>query len=262
MIPIFIDTRSLFEGMIMTDEQVQDFADNVIKGIAYSFYNSVISNAERELNTSKDRYQKAVQLIDSGKLSGTVLLDYTDSFIKMIEEGKEPFDMKPDMLKSSKVKTAKNGSKYIAIPMRIATPGAGRDSSIFQGQMPQEIHDIVRVKEVSSETGRSKGLTFDELPEKFQIKNERKDILASDGKMLFEKYTHKSAEFEGLFKKTDKITGQNSYMKFRVVSENSDPRAWIHPGIKAHNIMPRTFDSFSIPNELSRSIDENFAKLF
>ena len=106
MIPIFIDTESLFEGLPVSSEQVDIFVDSVVKDITYAYYIQLNKEAQLGLGSTKSRYINNIRLIDSGRLSGTVLLDYSkDGIVRMIEEGSEPFDMKTYFLQSKKIKT-------------------------------------------------------------------------------------------------------------------------------------------------------------
>lgn len=267
MIPIFIDTASLFEDLLVSQEQVNSFVDNVVKDITYAYYIQLNKEAEQNLGSTRSRYINNIKLIDSGKMSGTVLLDYSkDKLIAMVEEGASPFDMKVEMLKSSKVKTTKSGSKYITIPFRLSTPNAVGDSQIFAGKLPQAVYVEVKNKPttvyVSGGGSRSEGLKESEVPEPYNTPLKREKIVDSEGNTLFEEYTHKSSIYTGAFKQTDNVTGQSTYHSFRRISENSDPLSWIHKGITAKGLMEVAFSNFNIESELAASIDNKFQNLF
>ena len=267
MIPIYIDTKALFEGLSITDEQCNAFVDNVVKDITYGYFVQLNKEAENALDSTRSRYIRNIRLVDSGKMSGTVILDYSkDKLVRMIEEGATPFDMKEKFLLSSKVKTGKNGNRYLTIPFRLSNPDAVADSSIFAGKLPKAVYVEVKNKPttiyVSGRGTRNAGLKASEIPEPYDNKLTRPTILDDSGNVLFDEYVHKSSIYEGVFKQTDNVTGQNTYHSFRRVSENSDKLAWIHKGITAKGLMEVAFANFNIQSEISASIDNRFKSLF
>jgi 6-pyruvoyl-tetrahydropterin synthase len=254
IIDIRIDTNDLFSGLQVSKEQVDTYVDKVIKNLSYAYLNQVESEAQRELHSTRNRYIQNLRFIDTGRMEGTIVLDYTkDPLIKMIEEGANAYDMKQYFLKSSKVKFSKNGNPFLTIPFRFATPSAVGESEVFQGKLPQEVYDIVKSKSatISIPGGglRSQGVKLNELPEQYQIKSTRPAIPG------FEAYEHKSSIYEGVSKRQDSVTKQNTYGSFRRVSENSDPRSWIHPGMKAKNLFEQALSNFRSESEITRSMD-------
>jgi hypothetical protein len=267
MIPIYIDTRALFEGLSITDEQCNAFVDNVVKDITYGYFVQLNKEAESALDSTRSRYIRNIRLVDSGKMSGTVILDYSkDKLVRMVEEGASAFDMKPDFLNSSKVKTGKNGNRYLTIPFRLSNPNAVADSSMFAGKLPKAVYVEVKNKPstiyVSGGGTRSAGLKPSEIPEPYDERLTRPTILDDSGNVLFDEYVHKSSIYAGVFKQTDNVTGQNTYNSFRRVSENSDKLAWIHKGITAKGLMEVAFANFNIESEIGASIDKRFNSLF
>lgn len=169
-------------------------------------------------------------------------------------------------LDSSKVKTGKNGNRYLTIPFRLSNPNAVADSSIFAGKLPNAVYVEVKNKPstiyVSGGGTRSAGLKASEIPEPYDNKLTRPTIFDDSGNVLFDEYVHKSSIYEGVFKQTDNVTGQNTYHSFRRVSENSDKLAWIHKGIVAKGLMEVAFSNFNIQSEIGVSIDNRFKSLF
>lgn len=55
-------------------------------------------------------------------------------------------------------------------------------------------------------------------------------------------YQHKTDIFAGMVRKEKTYVNavQNQYMTWRMVSDRSDPDAWIHPGIEAHHFFDKT----------------------
>lgn len=266
LIPIFIDTSAIAEQFSHIDaEQIENMCDDIAKSMAQSFAGRLEQEANLALHQTRKRYINAISLVDTGRLEGTVLLDFSkDPMVKMIEEGATAFDMKADMLKSSKVKIGKGGGKYITIPFRIGTPDSIGDSDVFSSKMPQEIYDVVKNKDTNIATGsgsRSAGLMVKELPVQFQSPKVRAEIKDSEGKKLFDAYTHKSPIFQGLIKTNDGVTGQNTYNSFRRISEVSDKNAWIHPGIERYNLVGKALAGFDEVRELEVHLSNHLSKL-
>lgn len=267
VIPINIDLVDLFSDRVVSAEQVVDFVDGVVKDITASYALQLEKEASTQLKSTRNRFIQNIRVVDDGKLKGSVLLDYSkDRLVKMIEEGTYPFDMKDGFMKSSKIKVGKNGKRYLIIPFRWSTPGSVGQSEVFSNQLPKEVYKIAKAqpKDIPVAGGgmRSMGLQLEQLPEQFQTKGVRPEIQATAKSPLFEAYQHKNSIYEGVTAQQDGVTGQNRYFSFRRVSENSDPRSWIHKGMEAKNLMEKTYDSFNMEAELGLSIDNNFANLF
>lgn len=266
IIPIFIDTSSLleqFEGI--GKDQIDDMCDNIAKTLVFKYKDQLIKEANTALHQTKARYINAIELKDTGKMEGTLILHYKDPMVQMIEEGCAPFDMKIKMLQSAKVKTSKNGTKYITIPMRTATPNAVAESDVFSSVMPEAVYDVVKKKETNIATRgggtRSTGLKFNELPVANQAKNVRKAIMDSEGKTLFEQYLSKTPLYEGLIKNKDAVTGQNKYNTFRRISTNSDPLSFIHAGIERYNLIGKALSNFDSQRITEVQIKNELAKI-
>lgn len=264
LIPIFIDTSS-FVFTNVSKDNIEKMCDNIAKGLAYSYSQRLTAEANNALHRTKKRYINAITLVDSGRMQGTVLLDYSkDKMVKMIEEGATPFDMKIKMLQGAKVKIGKNGGRYLTIPFRVGTPDAVGESDAFTSIMPDAIYQVVKGKETNIVTptgSRSAGLMMKELPKKYQIPNTRAAITDSKGKILFDAYTNKSPLFLGLIKSRDAVTGQNKYNTFRRVSERSDKNAFIHPGIERYNLISKALNNFNQEREVSVQLSNELAKL-
>jgi hypothetical protein len=243
LIPIQINADDILSQFQISEKEVESIIDTAIKNITAAFASEWEQTAMNTLGATKNRYVSNIKVIDSGRMEGTVLLDYSkDPLIKMLEEGSSAFDMKENFAKSSKKKLKANGSGwYLTVPFSIGTPGASATG--FANIMPSEIYAQVKNKTVSPETGRSQGLTKNEIPEQYQIPKVRAAIIIPES-AAFKEYKQKTSQFQGLYKKTDSTTGQSSYGSFRRVSDKSDSDSWIHPGIEAMNLAEKTIDSF------------------
>lgn len=265
-IPIVIDTQDLASKFSLSKKQVEDVCDNVAKTLAARYATTLERAAQRALNQTRQRYIKNIRVVDTGRLQGTVMLDYSkDKLIKMIEEGANPFDMKKGFLDSAKVKVGKNGGRYLTIPFRWATPGAVGEADVFSGSMPSEVYTAVRKMDqtipVAGGGMRTPGLNVTTLSAPLQAVQMRKEIQDSRGKVLFKQYEHKTSIYQGITQQSDPATGQNRYFSFRRVSEKSDPDAFIHSGIEQYNLIQKALSQFDQVAEVSAALDVEWSKL-
>lgn len=266
IIPIVIDINDLRQQFSVNKEQIDDLCDSIAKSLAARYAQELEQQATDALHQTRRRYIQNIRVIDSGRMEGTVLLDYSkDPLVRMIEEGASPFNIKDGLLKSAKVKIGKNGGRYITVPLRWGVPTTIGDSDAFSGIMPKPVYSVIKNKPsvipVSGGGTRTAGLQINEIPPPFNIPKRREVIKDTQGQMLFEAYTHKSSLYQGMVKKTDRVTGQNTYNTFRRVSENSDADAFIHPGIEQYNLIQKALNSFDQQREVSNALDEGLAKI-
>jgi hypothetical protein len=263
IVPIYIDTGAIMESFTSLDkDSVDKICDNIAKTLAARYAQKLELEATTSLKQTKKRYIHAINVVDTGRLEGTVILDYSkDPLVRMIEEGAAAFDMKKKMLASSKAKTNASGGKYITVPFRFGTPDAIGDSDVFSSIMPDAVYEVAKDQDTNIPTvggSRSSGLTVDKLPVQYQKPNTRKEIKDSEGKVLFKAYTHKGSIYEGITKNQDAVTGQNTYNSFRRVSENSDPDSWIHKGIEQYNLVSKALQNFNQETEVQMAMNRNF----
>ena len=266
IVPIVIDGQALVDQFSITENQVEAICDNIAKTLAAQYANQLETEANNALNSTRRRYLNNVHVIDSGRMEGTVLLDYSkDPLVKMLEEGASAFDIKNGLLNSQKVKIGKNGGRYITVPMRWGTPGISGDSGLFTGELPQAVYNVLKNKEstipVSGGGMRTPGLASGDIPKPFNAILSRPDIKDSSGKILFNEYKHKTSLYQGITKTTDPVTGQNKYNSFRRVSDNSDKDAFVHPGIQAYGLIQKALNNFDQQKVVSSSLDDQLAAL-
>lgn len=277
IVPIFIDTASLIDQFSsLTPGNVDKICDNIAKTLAAGYAQKLEEEASQALNQTRRRYIEAIKVVDSGKLEGTVLLDYSkDKLVRMIEEGATAFDIKVGLLNSPNVKRTKDGRKYITVPFRVGAPGTIGNSDVFSSIMPKGIYDIVKEApttiDVMGGGSRSKGLTIDQLPSQFQTPQTRPEIKDSEGKTLFDAYQNKGPINEGLFKQKDAATGQSTYGNFRRVSESgvsasgdklgSDKDAFIHKGIETYGLVEKALAKYDQFRVVEVALDNELAKL-
>jgi len=266
IVPIIIDGSALQQQFALSSDQIESICDNIAKTLAVRYAQQLEQEANNALHSTRQRYIKSVHVVDSGRAESMVVLDYSkDKLIQMLEEGASPFDEKTKLLASTKAKIGKNGGRYITVPMRWGTPGIVGESDVFTGILPQQVYDVVKAKStnipVSGGGSRSAGLSAGEIPSPFNAIGSRAPIVDSVGKVLFNEYQHKTSIYQGVSKKTDLSTGQNTYNSFRRVSENSDKDAFIHPGIEQYNLIQRALDNFDRDNIVSIAIDQELINL-
>lgn len=266
IIPIVIDTQDLMRQFSITREQTDQICDNIAKTLAARYAQLLEKTAQNALHRTRQRYIRNIKVVDTGRLEGTVMLDYSkDKLVAMIEEGASAFDIKQGLLASSKVKIGRKGGKYITVPFRWGTPNVVGDADVFSNIMPQEVYAAVRKMSqtipVSGGGVRTPGLNASQLPSLLQKPQSRNTISDSAGKVLFKEYEHKTSLFQGIIQQKDSATGQNRYFSFRRVSENSDENAFIHPGIEQYNLIQKSLSEFDQTAELSKALDVEWAKL-
>lgn len=247
LVPVQINSDDLINQYNLSKEDVENIINYTIKEITGQFAIAWEEQAKLDLKSTRSRYIQNLKVVDEGRMMGAVILDYSkDPLIKMIEEGCSAFDMKDGFEKSSKKKTVyrKDGTIgwYLTIPLKAGNPEA-TETSGFANILPTQVYNIVKKEVVSPLTGRSKGLNDEDIPSPYNIPQVRAAIVIPESQ-AFKEYQHKSSIYQGLFKQTDKITGQNSYASFRRVSDKSDQMSFIFPGLNAMNLAEKAMSKF------------------
>lgn len=168
------------------------------------------------------------QLRNGSGLKQTVLA--TKKIAEELEYGKGPWDMKPMLLGGPKARVGKNG-KYNIIPFRHGTSDSYSPNSNFK-PMPKNVYSNARQLKASVKQGNAMKW------------GGRLPAQGPAGQNKTSGYQHKNNIHEGMVRieKTYRAATQSKYMTFRVVSSNSDPSSWIHPGYQAHNIASSVAD--------------------
>jgi len=141
-----------------------------------------------------------------------------------LETGCGPFDMKPALLNGPKSRVSKKGIRYNIVPFRHAAPGGTKDSN-FRA-MPASIYQKARELKATVQKGN-----------KLAWGGRLKSPLGIQSNPTTG-YKHKAPIHEGMVRieKQYAKASQSKYLTFRMVSSNSDPGSWIHPGYEAHHI--------------------------
>ena len=138
-----------------------------------------------------------------------------------IQDGYGPFDMKPGFLKSPKARTNKEGKKYFIMSFRHMTP---KTSGIIGKRITPSIHKEAKAGGKFMEQAGTK-----EDPSDYGLAN-------SKG------YEWQNGPYTGMKNIRDEGGKHSQLRTFRIISENSDPNSWWHPGVKPNDIMGATVD--------------------
>lgn len=253
MIPIEIDTTDLRSGFSLSESQVGSLIDSAVKEVASEFANEWEKEAMNKLKSARSSYVRSIVVVDPGFQKGAVEL--VGDLPNMIEQGIDPFDMKPDLLSGPKSKMSLNGGRYNTVPFTHGNPEALEEN--FNTVLPEEVYKVVKEKPLDRKGSGglvSEGLSSEEIPEKYRQPESK--MVKIPNSERFKAYTHKNSIYEGARKQQSNITGQNKYVSFRRVSENSDPLSWIHPGFQAKKLAESALENLNVSYILGKVIDD------
>ena len=242
--PVIIDISDIIQANQLPQEEIDSLTSYVLDRIADEYmmrWNDIVNN---NLHSTRSEYKKAMFVEYPDEKSVIIGLTPRQSKMAlMIEDGADSFDQKEGFKKSPKAKNPGTNKWYLTIPFRWATAEAVAESSIFSGQMPKPIQQLVKVA--------TKPITESDLPLSFQGK----------GSNPTSGYVHKYNVFHGLRRQDASSTtreNRGQYMTFRRVSENSDPGAFIHPGFKRHGFMEQALNEMQLDDVIDMSFKEFF----
>ena len=264
--PIEIDLTGLKKQFGLDDQTVDQLTETCVNKVTAIVKQKWEAEAKQNLHSTTPIYLQNLNQIDKGRFAKMIVL--TGELPNMIESGASPFDMKEGFKKSKWVKYTvpvynrqgkqirPGGQWYLTIPFRQGTPGIVGQAG-FANEMPQEIYSIM----VHRNPGNP--LTAGEIPEPYDVPKSRAAIVdEKTNQTLYAEYQHKSSIYEGLTKYAAAYQQvvQNTYKSFRRAGENSDPLAWIHKGIKAHNFAEKAVKATDVEqivrNEVLQFVDE------
>lgn len=205
----------------------------------------MIRLAHERLHTSAEDFIAGIQPpryhIQSGDLPGSdtpiASIDLVGWLPNKMEEGWEGGDMKPWLLAGRNARMTKQGPVNV-VPFRHGAPGATGNNfppmgSQFNDRMGTE--EAARLgKRVYAKAKRLAATTSDPSTGRTQWGGR---LPAGNAPVL--RPHHRTDIYAGMVRqrKTYEKATQSQYKTFRAVSKNSDPRAWIHPGIEGQHIM-------------------------
>lgn len=259
--PIQIDLSELQAEFNLKQVQVEELSVVLVNQITDRIFNNWRVAAMNGLNSTRKQY---IQNLNIGHISPTKkYIQLTGSFPNMLENGFGAYDMKPGFLASNKVKTTKNGIRYLIIPFRWGTPGSIGESEVFANKMPDDVYNTVkrlRPTKTHYQLGviqRGKGIRKNQLPTNLRKPLTRPQFTDAKSGTTYPAYTHKGPIHEGIVRneKTYENSTQSSYVSFRRVSEKSDPMSWIHKGVAAKNFAQQALNKTDVGNITDRTID-------
>lgn len=223
-----VDINTLEMGVV-------DVFRRAIAGLAKASQSEWIRLAQTRLKTSREIYINGLRQAESFTTrtdGGEPVYEITlvGTMPNNIEHGMPSFDMKnvrPGWLGGSKSKVGKDGKRYVIIPFRHSTSsdarlgytGKAKDANL-QTHLKKAVSQYGLDKMIRSASGQVKSGPVKRIPKGADVHK------YLQGLTRIQKPTG-----------TTKQRGQGMLMTWRVMSENSKPSAWIHPGIKAHNIL-------------------------
>lgn len=256
MISILIDTRSISEQFELSQSEIDNMMDFVVKEITHRFADEWTNEANRTLKSSRQEYISNLNVVDEGFAKGAVVL--TGWLPNAVEQGLDAYDMKLGLLNGPNSRPTKSGGRMNVVPFTFGTPGALEEN--FSNILPQSVYEAIKSKPqnvVLPGGGMStRPLKEEEVPQAFR-EPQKKSVKLPQAKNAKE-YQHKSSIYVGVRRVQDNVTGQNRYTSFRAVSDNSDPNSWLHPGINESDLATKTLERFDIPSEAGRAIDNWF----
>lgn len=243
--PIKIDISDFVKQWNLTAEESSIFVYSMLDELGLRFAEQWRNEAGKVLKRTKQQYQRAIYIEKPNPTS--LIVGLAGWLPNAVEQGLQPFDMKPGFKTSDKRHFKEDGGWYITIPFRFATPGALGESTVFANVMPHKVYQIA--KRVLRD--RSASLSVTQLPDEFRIKGIRPEVVNSQTKELFTAYEHKSSIYEGM--KNVGEEGHSQYMTFRRVSDLSNPMAWIHTGIRPAALLEKTLNQFPVADIISQT---------
>jgi hypothetical protein len=231
--PISIDVSEFMESFNVADEDLKKFTSNIISELATEF-SMHWEKAADVLGQTRQEYQNSIYVEKVNDF--TYIVGLNGWLPNAVEQGISAFDEKSGFENSNKVKYNKEGDWYLTIPFRRGVEGTIGESTVFSGTMPSEVYKQAKTL-APRESLKARNLPVGILEPKAKPRIGKSKI--------FEEYQRKHSIYEGIQRKED-IKGRGTYTSFRRVGENSDPASWIHPGINAHNLAEKAFETMDI----------------
>ncbi|MAD95960.1 MAG: hypothetical protein CMB99_01400 [Flavobacteriaceae bacterium] len=226
---------------------------DVIRGTVDAMHAELTRLAHEKLMTSTEDYVQGIQPpvfhLPAGRLpageqvvASIVLVGWLPN---AIENGYPGGDMKEGLLSGRNMKMTAKGVRYNTVPFRHGTPGtSGRNfppmGAAYKDAMGDE--DAARMgKRVHRAAKKLTGTRTHPGASKTDWGGR---LAAGTGGAGLLRPHHKTDIYAGMVRqeKTYKKATQSSYHTFRRVSDNSDPRSWMHPGIEGKHLFKDVAD--------------------
>lgn len=207
-------------------KDLDNIAGVSVSSIASAVRDAWVGEARARLHTTADDYISSIRTKFYRNASEFVAEIYLDGkWANALELGFGPFDMKPGFARSNKKKISQENQWYLHIPFRHTTPSATGKTG---RPMPSPVYRRAP-----------------QLPQWGRMQSNRPPATSWTG------YQHKNDIYDGLTKVPETSSGiRSAYFTWRTVSQNSDPKAFIHPGFEGVHIVesltPHIQDTFSL----------------
>lgn len=241
MLDIKIDISEAVNLFSLDKTEVDSLRELTVISFVTEAYNNTVELAQKQLNQSRNEYISALHIVKEDQFTYSLQLSGS-KLASMVEMGIPSFDMKIGFRNSLKAKPTKSGGWYLIIPFQFRTTAANPISGNPGALLPRRIYDLIRNSpDVTKDAGPTTVVSIlknQSIPQRYQPQSASViNQLANTA----ESYIPKSSIYAGLVRTQDITTGKSTYNTFRAVSNNSDPMSWIHPGIKAYNLMDQAF---------------------
>lgn len=225
-----IDVEAMAKEMKKTEEEIRATIDGAVRSLAVMTHAKAVEMAGQDLKSLKQPYVAALSFQEIAPKIWSVSLSQSALWI---EEGMEPHSMVPNLLKRN-AKTAKDGSKYRAIPI-------GKKLLEKGSQDPRAAEVLSFVKKELKE----RKIPFRSI-EKDAYGNPRLGVLHRIDLQYGKPSPRASHDLlSGLTivqRKNEKGKVERHLLTFRTVSSKHYGWKWNHPGLKGAKIIDKVYD--------------------
>lgn len=221
-----------------------------VRALGASARSRWVELAQDELRSSSRDYVQGISqpiVADDGR---SVRLELTGQVPNMVEQGWASHDLRDTVLGGPATKVSKDGYRYVRIPFRHGTPGTGGRN--VGKPMPRAVHQAAKALAPTLREGLGRPGARSILEPQASTAHRLQPGMAGASKQVEkilrkrEQEWHKSSVYSGMMREVAAYakTQQNKFMTFRTISDKpgTDPRSWMHPGIKARNLAEKVRD--------------------
>lgn len=228
---IEIEASKLGKDLENLSESTERELDGAVANLANVAYSKLVSQVQQSSMADKNRraYLSGLKFEDFG--DGSYLITLDGDWAESLEGGFPSFSLKDALLNSSKivskgsrsgknwVRTAKDGTKYAAVPFE-------KKVTALKGDMEKDIRQITAKNRQGIEQNITKIFKDDfGKPIQGKVATGRSDNSKLDNLVKYQSVSD-----------TGKVT--SLYMNYRMISEKS--QGWMHPGWKGHRFFQET----------------------
>lgn len=226
---VTINADQILSQMAESVTQISQDIHDGVRALSVITHAHIVEEANKKLHSRQEAFVKALKYeqIDDHTWAITVPADQ-----RWIEDGMKAGSMLPGLLNSPKAKTAKDGSRYIVIPMKKNDAGAQRgpsQSSAFAKQLANQVRAEMR----------KQGIPYQRPIERDASGKPKMGLLHAFDIMNSPKRPHwTSPALQGVRVYQNMTKGKRGedvvsrdIMTFRVASSKHAGLKWEHPGL-------------------------------